>query len=825
MYKKLIYLIYAALFIAACLSSCSIEELELHGPAPAQDGLVEVSFSVSLPETKSAVIAPGDENRISSLTLFAYLAKGGDYTNNPTSTSGEGGHVAFPEISLRKKPEWNLSGHLVAEKTFPSHDDIRILLPVTKIGEAIHIYAVANLPWLRGPVLESELCNIVYRYPSALAIGPDIPMVMDSSFKYIETKEVEIRPGVFRKIISVENGFKPFKSVRTKASGIGKVSLELSKAVAKYRFRLDNRISEHMRASSIKLRQAPLVFTPFLRGYKALSPSDVGDGDYGTAGDVLLCEGGQVSFYCLENMQGYIEPSAPGGGLVLETGEWAKVPKYNPSKHDVCTYLELTGFMDGSLDGKVGNVVYRFYLGKDNESNYDIERNTSYDITMTATLEGLNRPVPSWRITDERTVFSEERNLYMAQKLTYSINVSDDISLSPSFEESLVNDGKVSIKAVKNHQGKVVGCEVSALSPGISCIYSKSGGLVKKVLELNVQPPLFKADKEEVPLFVDGSSGFFSLRYENAEGEELPKSIFDTELYKSLLEYDITASSERLTIERRAFLDMEECRAYVNSFGGATAASQLSGTVTVKPRSKYIAPVAVSLKVLEPFPVQVKTIDRPIHDRSLLDGGIHSEIIPMAINAPNVSVMLTRQGSLEQISTNMIFRYSPLEGLIRIWFDGSKKKTCGRLSAHFSVKNQYSGEYWENSTAKCNFIIVSHIKICGKVKIERGADGAKYACVQAESSRPDILSPSVPLGHIDSRQEGFLGGIIYRVRVDEDVSEQSFKERYFSGPDIAVINQLKTYPENRLRLPVVFDLDYMDKFGAYYAFSQGGWID
>ena len=94
-----------------------------------------------------------------------------------------------------------------------------------------------------------------------------------------------------------------------------------------------------------------------------------------------------------------------------------------------------------------------------------------------------------------------------------------------------------------------------------------------------------------------------------------------------------------------------------------------------------------------------------------------------------------------EISTSMQFYYRPADGLINFVFDSTQKKTTGRLRAVFSVNNMHSGEAWKNSEAECYFTIVTYLKICGRVRIERGLDGFDYAIVSAESSRPDLLSP------------------------------------------------------------------------------------
>ena len=103
---------------------------------------------------------------------------------------------------------------------------------------------------------------------------------------------------------------------------------------------------------------------------------------------------GKYLLYIPENRQGTIlptntDPSRKNESFIRSSGN-------NPDK---CTFIEAS-ITYSSVFGVGGEVLYRFYPGKDNTSNFDIVRNTGYDITMT--LHGSSLGIEaSWKIDTE----------------------------------------------------------------------------------------------------------------------------------------------------------------------------------------------------------------------------------------------------------------------------------------------------------------------------------------------------------------------------------------------------------------------------------------
>ena len=139
--------------------------------------------------------------------------------------------------------------------------------------------------------------------------------------------------------------------------------------------------------NSVRLRQVANSVLPFADGSRASVPSDVSDGDALSAADLQAVNaGGTAVFYVPENMQ----------GTLLETNSdpWQKVPDRIGGLGGLCTYVEAASDYSGS--SMTGSVVFRFYLGMDNCRNFDICRNTGYNVTL---IPG-NDPgsVSSWKL-------------------------------------------------------------------------------------------------------------------------------------------------------------------------------------------------------------------------------------------------------------------------------------------------------------------------------------------------------------------------------------------------------------------------------------------
>lgn len=98
-------------------------------------------------------------------------------------------------------------------------------------------------------------------------------------------------------------------------------------------------------------------------------------------------------FYVPENVQGRLLPSNNDPfGKVYENIRDLGGKSYS----DICTYVEFNAWKEGT-QGYQGSVMYRYYLGADNVSDFSIIRNKRYDLTLDFTEEGLF--VDSWKVT------------------------------------------------------------------------------------------------------------------------------------------------------------------------------------------------------------------------------------------------------------------------------------------------------------------------------------------------------------------------------------------------------------------------------------------
>lgn len=101
-------------------------------------------------------------------------------------------------------------------------------------------------------------------------------------------------------------------------------------------------------------------------------------------GDYTYTEKGEMVFYVPENMQGTLltNVTSPSG----KTYDALKDQGCNP---DVCSYMEIT-FSQKDTYGVSGMRRFRFYLGKNNTDNFDVERNFSYRVSLSLTSDGID---------------------------------------------------------------------------------------------------------------------------------------------------------------------------------------------------------------------------------------------------------------------------------------------------------------------------------------------------------------------------------------------------------------------------------------------------
>lgn len=297
-------------------------------------------------------------------------------------------------------------------------------------GQTYHVYALANMGDVIAPEEEAGLQDFRYSIQDVSGLEKTLPMAQDY--------------GLFT--VSEDQG----------------LDLVVSRLASKVSFSLDALPVTGLEICSVSLHQAPLSVRPFAKGGNRAAASEVADGDQASDSDIsALNNGGSIRFYVLENMQGTLLPG--------NTDPWNKVPD-RVTGSEACTYVEAVCRFDQATDGREGSVTYRFYLGKDNVTNFDIERNTLISVSLTASEANLKKV--SWKIQSDyiqhvRSVALDRHSdrLFVNGTVQLNANVkpadSDDISVL--WESS---DPKI---ASVSETGKV-----TALKPGTCTITARS---------------------------------------------------------------------------------------------------------------------------------------------------------------------------------------------------------------------------------------------------------------------------------------------------------------------------------------------------------------
>lgn len=224
-------------------------------------------------------------------------------------------------------------------------------------GGTYNFYTLANTGRLAAPAEESELSSYRYRIQDTGDLeSKGLPMSARNEGILVE--------------------------------GPGKrIDIFLERLVSKINFKIDSGAISGLEVSSVRLVNSPKDVAPFIPGGSAAT--EVIAGDYATSADISAVNSGKTAtFYMLENCQGELLPG--------NKDPWYKVPEHIPSgKAGLCTYMEVEAELDGS-SGMAGPVKYRFYLGKNETSDFTIVRNTENTVTLITTEDGLGKI--SWKI-------------------------------------------------------------------------------------------------------------------------------------------------------------------------------------------------------------------------------------------------------------------------------------------------------------------------------------------------------------------------------------------------------------------------------------------
>lgn len=210
-----------------------------------------------------------------------------------------------------------------------------------------------------------------------------------------EIESLRYRIGEYMEMVSEENGLLMAGVAGPLLLGNGtKISIELERCVAKVFLSCDySKLNPDVEITieEVSLKNLPLSVTLFASS-KIVDPADALSSVIVEAPAAGELERG-ITFYQYENMQGVI-----GVENLDQTKKW---PAPGSIHEKLCSYVELKGRYLSKE--KSGEILYRFYLGKDMVSDYNIERNREYRITLHFRGNGAVEE-NSWRVDNSEIV-------------------------------------------------------------------------------------------------------------------------------------------------------------------------------------------------------------------------------------------------------------------------------------------------------------------------------------------------------------------------------------------------------------------------------------
>lgn len=298
---------------------------------------ISLSFSYS-PQysinTKSILTASGIEYKLSSVLVAAYLSESGKLDKSFICDGS-----SSDKLSLLKDTRYDL-------------------------------YFLANLEGLSSiqvPEDEKDIKSLQYRIPSYSSINangiPACARIESRSF----SKDTEL----------------PVDLVRL----LCKVNVHISHKGITGKTQNDSKLFQNIK---LYIRNANSLLSPFADGgSRAVSSSDILDvSDYdpdmaGSSTDFV--------FYVPENIQGQLlpynlDPKKKNADELLSAGK-------DP---ELSTYVEFTGKLVSSGGGIGGSLLYRMYLGRDNVSDFSLERNKVYNLGLELVVDDLFNPY--WKV-------------------------------------------------------------------------------------------------------------------------------------------------------------------------------------------------------------------------------------------------------------------------------------------------------------------------------------------------------------------------------------------------------------------------------------------
>lgn len=305
--------------------------------------LIAASCEVHLTED------PYEQEQILGETAMLNLCLVQNHATKSSITPDEDAVTGLCVMAYRKS-----DGRLMAVQKGKNADEIGLEL----IKGEYNIYVTANMEGFEAPADEKDMTEAGYLLKTFSDIGNALPMCWKGS-------------------------------ATMKAGERTTVPVQLSRLVSKVSFRVEMGVLEGLEITSVQLKQGAGHIRPFMEGgSRIMSETEAMDGDSATEADIRKLMGGEsMHFYVTENCQGQL--------MKGNTDPWEKIPARIGDASDLCTYIEMTGKWDDDAV-YAGTVTYRFYLGEDATTDFNVRRNSIHNLTLYLEEESFDRI--SWKI-------------------------------------------------------------------------------------------------------------------------------------------------------------------------------------------------------------------------------------------------------------------------------------------------------------------------------------------------------------------------------------------------------------------------------------------
>ncbi len=294
---------------------------------------------------------------------------------------------------------------------YGNRDSVKIsvdyaLLPVVTKAPAVNEFLMENV----NLYVINELGDLVYY--SYATERSEIEICVYENMKYSVYALVNANAPVYAKcydeIKALRYGIADYSGMVSERGGVlmsgcvesvrlsdkQNITLDLKRCVAKVVLKCDYSMLNpdvEIAIDEVSLKNIPLSVMPFAES-RIIDGADAVSSVLVENPTVKELEQG-ILFYQYENIQGVLQE----GNLEQKDKWWPEESEYS----EICSYVELKGNYLSSQ--KRGEIIYRFYLGKDMVSDYSVERNLQYAITLCFKGDGAIDE-NSWRVDNSEIV-------------------------------------------------------------------------------------------------------------------------------------------------------------------------------------------------------------------------------------------------------------------------------------------------------------------------------------------------------------------------------------------------------------------------------------